>query len=112
MIKIYNKKEWDKVRKTELRLYSNATAELWDSHTGNDLSIEDISEPLRDVFVSYEFLAYMSVRATQIGMKSCEVPVTRAYPRKGKTPTKISFFKGNWDLMKTLIKNAFGAYNP
>lgn len=69
-------------------------------------------QPLRDVFVSYEFLAYMSVRATQIGMRSCEVPVTRAYPRKGKTPTKISFFKGNWDLFSTLIKNAFGAYNP
>lgn len=69
-------------------------------------------QPFRDVFMNYELLAYMSVRATQIGMKACEIPVTRAYPAKGKTPTKISFFKGNWDLMKTLIKNAFGAYNP
>ena len=48
-------------------------------------------QPLRDVFMTYELLAFLSVRATQIGMKVCEVPVTRAYPKKGKTPTKISF---------------------
>ena len=69
-------------------------------------------QPLRDVFMTYELLAYLSVRATQIGMKACEIPVTRAYPEKGKTPTKISFFKGNFNLMKILIKNMFGAYKP
>ncbi len=69
-------------------------------------------QPLRDIFMTYELLAFLSVRATQIGMKACEIPVTRAYPKKGKTPTKISFFKGNSDLMKILLKNARGAYNP
>lgn len=69
-------------------------------------------QPLRDIFVTYELLAYLSVRATQLGYKACEIPVTRAYPAKGKTPTKISFFKGNSELMKILLKNAFGAYNP
>lgn len=69
-------------------------------------------QPLRDIFMTYELLAYLSVRATQIGMKACEVPVTRAYPKTGKTPTKISFFKGNSELMKILLKNARGAYNP
>lgn len=69
-------------------------------------------QPLRDVFMTYELLAYLSVRATQIGLKACEIPVTRAYPKKGKTPTKISFFKGNSELMKILFKNLFGAYNP
>lgn len=73
---------------------------------------DDRVQPLRDIFMTYELLAYLSVRATQIGMKACEIPVTRAYPRKGKTPTKISFFKGNSELMKILIKNARGAYNP
>ena len=68
--------------------------------------------PLRDVFMTYELLAYLSVRATQIGMRACEIPVTRAYPKTGKIPTKISFFKGNSELMKILLKNAFGAYNP
>ena len=69
-------------------------------------------QPLRDVFMSYELLAYLSVRASQLGMKACEIPVTRAYPKNGKTPTKISFLKGNGELLKILFKNALGAYNP
>ena len=69
-------------------------------------------DPLRDVFMSYELLAYLSVRATQLGYKACEIPVTREYPAKGKTPTKISFFKGNAKLFSILVKNAFGAYAP
>lgn len=73
---------------------------------------DDRVQPLRDIFMTYELLAYLSVRATQLGMKACEIPVTRAYPKKGKTPTKISFFKGNSDLLKILFKNARGAYNP
>lgn len=69
-------------------------------------------QPLRDIFMTYELLAFLSVRATQIGMNACEIPVTRAYPRTGKTPTKISFFKGNSELIKILLKNARGTYNP
>ena len=69
-------------------------------------------KPLREIFMTYELLAYLSVRATQLGYKACEIPVTREYPKTGKTPTKISFFKGNSDLMKILFKNLFGKYNP
>lgn len=69
-------------------------------------------QPLRDIFVTYELLAYLSVRATQLGYKACEIPVTREYPTKGKTPTKISPLKGNMELMKILIRNAGGRYNP
>lgn len=69
-------------------------------------------QPLRDIFMTYELLAYLSVRATQIGMKACEIPVIREYPKTGKTPTKISFLKGNSELVKILFKNARGAYNP
>lgn len=68
--------------------------------------------PFRDVFMNYELLAYLSSRATQIGYKACEVPVSRAYPKKGKTPTKISPIKGNIDLMKTLFQNLFGKFKP
>ncbi len=68
--------------------------------------------PLRDVFQTYELLAYLSVRATQLDYRACEVPVTRAYPKSGKTPTKISFFKGNSELMKILFKNLAGGYRP
>lgn len=68
--------------------------------------------PLRDIFMTYELLAYLSVRATQLGYRACEIPVTRAYPKRGKTPTKISFFRGNGELMKILVKNLLGVYNP
>ena len=68
--------------------------------------------PFRDVFMGYELLAYLSVRATQLGLRACEVPVTRAYPKGQKTPTKISFFKGNGELLKILFKNLAGKYNP
>ena len=74
--------------------------------------VDERVAPLRDVFMTYELLAYLSVRATQLGYKACEIPVMRAYPRKGKTPTKISFFKGNSELMKILFRNFKGAYNP
>ena len=69
-------------------------------------------KPLRDIFSTYELLAYLSSRATQIGLKACEVPVDRVYPRSGKTPTKISAVKGNANLMGILLKNAAGRYDP
>lgn len=66
----------------------------------------------RDIFVTYELLAFLSVRASQLGLKVAEVPVERRYPAKGKVPTKISFFKGNMNLMKILFNNLRGKYNP
>ena len=69
-------------------------------------------QPLRDVFMGYELLAYLSVRASQLGFKACEIPVSRRYPKTGKTPTKISFLGGNFDLLKVLFKNMAGAYKP
>ena len=69
-------------------------------------------KPFRDIFTTYELLAYLSSRATQIGLKACEVPVDRVYPKSGKTPTKISAVKGNANLMSILVKNAAGRYNP
>ncbi|MGN0156857.1 MAG: glycosyltransferase family 2 protein [Lachnospiraceae bacterium] len=69
-------------------------------------------QPLRDIFMTYELLAYLSVRATQLGLKACEIPVDRVYPKSGKTPTKISFVKGNSELLKILFKNLKGDYKP
>ncbi len=68
--------------------------------------------PLRDIFMTYELLAYLSVRASQLGYRVCEIPVTRAYPKNGKTPTKISFLKGNYELLIILFKNLTGTYRP
>lgn len=69
-------------------------------------------KPLRDVFMGYELLAYLSVRATQLGLKACEVPVSRVYPATGQTPTKIKGMRGNTDLLKILFAAAMGKYNP
>ena len=66
----------------------------------------------RDVFSGYELLAYLSVRWSALGLKACEVPVRRVYPKGEKTPTKISPLRGNWDLLKILFKAAAGAYDP
>ncbi|MDE6053000.1 MAG: glycosyltransferase family 2 protein [Lachnospiraceae bacterium] len=87
------------------------TTNAYRAYSARYLSDERVA-PLRDVFMTYELLAYLSVRATQLGYKACEIPVMRAYPKKGRTPTKISFLKGNSELMKILFWNFLGAYNP
>lgn len=87
------------------------TTNAYRAYSAAYLSDERV-KPLRDIFMTYELLAYLSVRATQLHMKACEIPVTRAYPKKGKTPTKISFFKGNSELLKILFKNLAGEYKP
>ena len=69
-------------------------------------------QPFRNVFKTYELLAYLSTRASQLKLKTCEIPVTRAYPNSGKVPTKVSPIKGNSELMKILLANAAGRYNP
>jgi dolichol-phosphate mannosyltransferase len=69
-------------------------------------------QPFRPIFTTYELLAFLSVRASQLGLKVGEVPVERKYPETGKVPTKISFFKGNFNLIKILVNNLFGKYNP
>lgn len=68
-------------------------------------------KPLRDIFMTYELLAYLSVKADRLKLKTCEIPVKREYPKKGKTPTKISFFKGNGELLKILFNNLFHKYD-
>ena len=69
-------------------------------------------KPLRDIFQTYELLAYLSTRANQLGLKSCEIPVARIYPAQGKTPTKIKGFSGNNKLLKILFANLRGKYLP
>ncbi len=71
-----------------------------------------LTQVFRDIFMTYELLAYLSTRASQLKLKTCEVGVTRAYPNDGKVPTKISPIKGNLLLMKILIQNALGKFNP
>ena len=68
--------------------------------------------PFRDIFMTYELLAYLSVRADQLDLKTCEIPVSRVYPKGEKTPTKISPVRGNLLLFNILFKNLFRLYKP
>lgn len=68
-------------------------------------------KPFRDIFQTYELLAYLSVKASRLNLKVCEIPVTRAYPKNERTPTKISPLKGNFKLLKILFDNFKGRYN-
>lgn len=67
--------------------------------------------PFRNVFISYELLAYLSYRAPRLGYRCLEIPTTRRYP-KGEMPTKISSFRGNLSILKVLFLACFGGYNP
>jgi hypothetical protein len=68
--------------------------------------------PLRDVFGAYELHYYLAIRAARCGFGVKEIPVTRAYPKEGKTPTKIKGLRGNWLILQTLFRACRGAYDP
>lgn len=65
---------------------------------------------LRDCFVSYEFLWYMSVFAAKNNYKVTEIPTERSYPKTGKIPTKISL-KGCFDILFQLYFLSQGKYD-
>lgn len=67
--------------------------------------------PFRDVFSSYELLAYLSYRIPKLGYRCIELPTVRRYPTTGDVPTKISGIKGNWSVLQVLFRACFGAYN-
>jgi dolichol-phosphate mannosyltransferase len=66
--------------------------------------------PFRDVFMTYELLAYLSFRVPQLKYRCLELPTIRRYP-KGAVPTKISGFKGNLSVLKVLFIACCGGYN-
>jgi dolichol-phosphate mannosyltransferase len=68
--------------------------------------------PLRDVFAGYELHYYLAIRAARLGYRVTELPVTRAYPSKGPTPTKISGVRGYVLILRTLWRACFSGYDP
>lgn len=69
-------------------------------------------QPFREAFARYELLAYLSVRASQLGLSVSEIPTRRVYPADGTVPTKINSISGNIDLMKTLLATVTRRYHP
>lgn len=68
-------------------------------------------EPFRDVFMTYELLAYLSYCAPKLGYRCVELATVRRYP-KGEVPTKISSFTGNLSVLEVLFRACAGHYNP
>jgi dolichol-phosphate mannosyltransferase len=68
--------------------------------------------PFRETFSAYELHYYLSIRAARLRFRVSEIPVTRAYPSHGPTPTKIKSFRGNFLVLKTLVEASIGKYNP
>ncbi len=73
--------------------------------------LDDKIAPFRNVFMTYELLAYLSYRAPKLGYRCIELPTIRRYP-KGEVPTKISSFKGNLSVLAVLLRACLGNYNP
>ncbi|CAH0121696.1 hypothetical protein PAE9249_04229 [Paenibacillus sp. CECT 9249] len=73
--------------------------------------LDERVQPFREIFNTYELLAYLSVRAPKLGYRVIETPVMRSYP-KGKIPTKISPLRGNILLLKILFQLATGRFDP
>lgn len=78
------------------------------------LLLDDNLAVFRDVFMTYELHYYLAVESARSAekYKLIETPVTRAYPKKGKTPTKISPIKGNLHVLNILFKTARRQYLP
>lgn len=76
------------------------------------LLLDPLVAPFRSVFSRYELHYYLAIRAARLGYKVRELPVTRAYPAKGKIPTKIGKFRGNLLVLETLLRACFHQYDP
>lgn len=68
--------------------------------------------PFRHVFSRYELHYYLAIRATRLGFRVKEIPVTRTYPAAGPTPTKIRGFRGNLLVLATLFRACLHRYDP
>jgi len=68
--------------------------------------------PFRNVLSEYEIHYYLATRPAKLGYRYTEVPVTRAYPKSGKTPTKISPIKGMIKLNWSTFNACIGKYDP
>lgn len=77
------------------------------------LKDEDLAV-FRNVFQTYELHYYLAIESSRSPKKYklVETPVTREYPAKGKTPTKISPIKGNLHVLKVLFRAARRQYRP
>lgn len=72
---------------------------------------DDRIAPFRDVFSRYELHYHLAIESSRDPrFRTAETPVTRSYPARGRTPTKISPVRGNLAVLRQLCKAAAGHY--
>lgn len=86
------------------------TTNLFRGYSMNYLENNKV-QPFREIFKSYELSTYLSTRADILGLKTCEIPVTRIYPSNKKYSTKVGIIKGNYLLIKSLLENKIRKYD-
>lgn len=64
----------------------------------------------REIFETYELHYHLAIEAGRLKFHLAETPVSRNYPRHGKTPTKISPIRGNVQVLSILLSAVFGKY--
>lgn len=73
---------------------------------------DDRVRPFRAVFHTYNLHYYLTVRAPRLGFRVTELPVRRAYPEAGATPSKIAGWGARVRLLGQLFGAATGRYDP
>lgn len=68
--------------------------------------------PFRAVFQGYELLWYLSAKASRLGLSVREIATERRYPAAGPTPTKISAWRGNWEVLRGVLRLLAGEFEP
>lgn len=68
--------------------------------------------PFREIFSNYELHYYLAIKAPRLGYRVKEIPVKRSYPARDTIPTKISPLKGDFEVLKTLLKVCFSNLDP
>lgn len=110
-------REWA-IRLIHAPLLSIASGHRWTDTTqgfraySRRLLADSRVAPLRDVFMDYELLAYLSYRAPRLGFRCIELATARRYPERGPAPTHIVGLRGNLNLLRTLLRACTGGYNP
>lgn len=108
---------WIAIRLIHAPMCSLASGKWWTDTTqgyraySRRMLLDERVQPFREVFETYELLAYLSVRGPKLKFNCQELPTARRYP-PGEVPTKISSFRGNAKVLKILFAACRGAFNP
>lgn len=68
-------------------------------------------QPLRPVLQEFNLQFYLNYTAARLGFRVTEIPVSRIYPKRGPTPTKIVGVRKKLRLLRQLLETVCGSYD-